>query len=156
MFIVDNSKVEEGLLTGNYSAYGGRQGSYELYSSPFDGTNGTVWTSLAPCEQGRGTVFCTICPAGTYKKEKGVSLCLPCTNSPAHSVYTHEGYIAEDCPYQCLAGFTGTDCLTPFQEFLRQLGGPLVVSLSFALFVVIVLVVILLLTHYNSTPSRCS
>lgn len=140
------------MFTGNYSAIGGLQGMHDTSFSLFDGANGTVWTSLAPCDQGRGSVFCTICPEGTYKKEKGVSMCLPCGNGPAHSIYTSKGYIDEDCPYQCLPGFTGLDCLTPFQEFLRQLGGPLVVSLTLASFAVIVLVVILLLLQYNS---RC-
>lgn len=150
MFILNTTLVEEDLFTGNYSVAGGKQGSHSVTELLSDGADGTIWTSLAPCEQGRGTVFCTICPAGTYKKDQGIGECVPCTNSPQHAIYTSKGYNKEDCPYQCLAGYRGSDCLTPFHEFLRQLGGPVVLSLILGLLVILVLVVILLISHYNS------
>lgn len=157
MFVLNATLVEEGLFSGNYSVRGGSQGSHDhrLTQSKHDGADGSIWTSLAPCQQGRGTVFCTICPPGSYKSEAGVSDCSLCTNGPLHSIYTMKGYTDENCPYQCLPGYRGHDCLTPFYEFLRQLGGPLVLFFILSIFVIIVLVVILLLSHYNSKFSSC-
>ena len=152
MFTLDPLKAEEGSFTGNYTVYGGKQGAKESRNttSIFDGEDGTVWTSLAPCTQGRGSVFCNICPEGTYKQETGISDCLPCMNAPSHSIYTAKGYYDENCPYQCLSGYKGLDCLTPFHELLRQLGGPLVLVLILSISSITVLLTIFLVLHYNS------
>lgn len=32
-----------------------------------NGTDGTVYSSLSPCQPGYGSVFCVICPEGTYQ-----------------------------------------------------------------------------------------
>ena len=152
MFMLNASLIEEGLFTGNYSAQGGKQGTtiQPMVISDYDGKDGTVWTSLAPCEKGHGTVFCISCPPGYYKKLTGISECLPCTNGPTHSYYTNKEYIDENCPYQCLSGYRGHDCLTPFYELLRQLGGPVVLLFALTIFIIIIIIIILLLSHYNS------
>lgn len=114
-----------------------------------DGEDGTVWTSLAPCDAGYGTVFCTICPAGTYKTDKDVSKCTPCTNGPEHSTYTEVGQSTHDCPFTCLAGYRGRDCLRPYDEFLRQIGGWGVVVVIALLFISVLVACTLLIQQYN-------
>ena len=137
---------------GTYRALGGKQGSQSdsaLYTS-HDGMDGTVWTSLAPCKPGWGSVFCTKCPRGSYKNVTDVSFCVPCENAPDHANYTQEGYSDAECPYECIAGFRGKDCLTPFAEFLRQLGGPVVLLVSCILLVVVVGIITVIFVQYNS------
>ncbi len=160
MFLLNNTQVQEDseLFTGNYSAMGGLHGTPPPTSSPFfvantssiyDGSDGTVWTSLAPCGEGYGTVFCTVCPAGTYKNGTDVSPCVACTNGPEHSVYTNRGQGNSQCPFTCLTGYRGQDCLTPFAEFLRQIGGWMVVGVILALFLITISVCTLLILQYN-------
>lgn len=197
MFQLNNTVVQESsLFTGNYSAYGGRQGTapsanpsfsdapetrniysgasethsifsdsseaHSLYSdssdvhtlSPYDGEDGTVWTSLAPCAAGHGSVFCTICPEGTYKNETDVSPCLPCTNGPPHSVYTNREQGNEDCPFTCISGYRGKDCLTPFAEFLRQIGGWIMVVIILSLFIIVLVACMLFILKYNRPSTQ--
>ena len=154
----DNSQ----LFTGNYSAVGGRRGMVPTTSLPFlesssfiegDGEDGTVWTTFAPCDAGYGTVFCTVCPAGTYKTERDVSPCTPCSNGPVHSEYTMTGQTTKDCPFTCLTGYRGNDCLRPYDEFLRQIGGwKAIVGIS-VLFIFVVLGCTLLIRQYNRRMS---
>ena len=174
MFLLNNTVVQESSqFTGNYSAFGGRQGmapspnpsfseahtispsfSEAHTISPYDGEDGTVWTSLAPCAAGRGSVFCTICPEGTYKNETDVSPCLPCTNGPPHSVYTNREQGNEECPFTCISGYRGKDCLTPFAEFLRQIGGWMMVMIILSLFIIVLVVCMLVILKYNRLFSR--
>lgn len=167
MFLLNNTVVQESSqFTGNYSAFGGRQGMAPSLSpsfldlsdvqtiSPYDGEDGTVWTSLAPCAVGRGSVFCTICPEGTYKNETDVSPCLPCTNGPPHSVYTNREQGNEDCPFTCISGYRGKDCLTPFAEFLRQIGGWMMVIIVLSLFVIVLVACMLFILKYNRPFAR--
>lgn len=120
-----------------------------------DGEDGTVWTTFAPCNAGYGTVFCTVCPAGTYKTEKDVSPCTPCSNGPVHSEYTMTGQTTKDCPFTCLSGYRGKDCLRPYDEFLRQIGGwGAIVGIS-GLFVFVLIGCTLLIRQYNRR-TRCS
>lgn len=137
---------------GRYHALGGKQGGQIDFAGnrTHDGADGTVWTSLAPCKPGWGSVFCTECPQGSYKNTTDVSLCVPCQNAPEHANYTQRGYIDANCPYECNEGFRGKDCLTPFEEFLRQLGGPVVLIVAFLLVVVVVAIISLVIVQYNS------
>lgn len=95
-------------------------------------------------------MFCTKCPRGSYKNVTDVSFCVPCENAPDHANYTQEGYSDAECPYECIAGFRGKDCLTPFAEFLRQLGGPVVLLVSCILLVVVVGIITVIFVQYNS------
>ena len=140
---------------GRYHALGGRQGgppSGEPRNRTHDGADGSVWTSLAPCRPGWGSVFCTECPQGTFKNTTDVSQCVPCENAPEHANYTQRGYVDPNCPYECNAGFRGKDCLTPFEEFLRQLGGPVVLIVVCLLLVAVVAIITLVIVQYNSRP----
>lgn len=138
----DDSRMS---LSGSIS----RHSSNNTTKSVFDGEDGTVWTSLAPCLPGYGTIFCTQCSAGTYKIEEDVSTCLPCTNGPAHSTYIEEGCKSEICPYKCFVGYRGKDCLTPFDEFVRQFGGPIVLVIFIVVAFVVVCVTTLLTMKFN-------
>ena len=160
MFLLNNTHAQESseLFTGNYSAAGGLQGSTPPTGSPlsfsnassiFDGADGPVWTSLAPGGEGYGTVFCTLCPAGTYKNGSDVLPCLPCTNGPEHSVYTNRGQGNPQCPFTCLSGYRGQDCLTPFAEFLRQIGGWVMVGMILGLFLITLSACTLVILQYN-------
>ena len=141
---------------GRYHALGGKQGGQMdgAHNRTHDGADGTVWTSLAPCRPGWGSVFCTECPQGSYKNTTDVSLCVPCENAPEHANYTQRGYVDANCPYECNEGFRGKDCLTPFEEFLRQLGGPVVLIVAFLLVVVVVAIITLVIVQYNSRSGR--
>lgn len=174
MFVMNTTQtVTMGQFDGEYSAMGGHMGNHTSVArvgsvsrmslsggiarhssnnttkSVFDGEDGTVWTSLAPCLPGYGTIFCTQCSAGTYKIEEDVSTCLPCTNGPAHSTYIEEGCKSEICPYKCFVGYRGKDCLTPFDEFVRQFGGPIVLVIFIVVAFIVVCVTTLLTMKFN-------
>lgn len=170
MFVMNSTAValgESALFTGKYSVLGGHKGNATSEpstvaravmagneTSPFDGEDGTVWTSLAPCRPGYGTVFCTVCPAGTYKIATDTSFCLPCQNAPPHALYVEEGCVSELCPYRCEVGYRGQDCLTPFDEFVRQFGGPIVLTVFVVLFVLVIFATTLITMKLNRAGRR--
>lgn len=170
MFVMNTPAAnlgESSLFTGTYSVLGGKKGNVTAErkgvvktaasrndTSPFDGEDGSVWTSLAPCRPGHGTVFCTVCPAGTYKIEKDTSFCLPCHNAPTHALYVEEGCASELCPYRCEVGYRGKDCLTPFDEFVRQFGGPIVLTIFVVLFVLVIFATTLVTMKFNRAAQR--
>jgi hypothetical protein len=86
--------------------------------------NGSAGTVSGPkCARGEGTVLCRPCLIGFYKDTEGTSQCLPCTNKPDKAVYTTAAWTSADCPFDCLSGFSGSQCKSVVQMLISGFGG---------------------------------
>ncbi|EQC30797.1 hypothetical protein SDRG_11558 [Saprolegnia diclina VS20] len=100
-------------------------------------------TACAACPPGsmspeKGTVHCTLCPIGSTAPRAGSAncelcdvghttpavcslACVPCDSKPYHASYNQNG----TCHYMCEKGRVGLKCLTPFEQLVAPIGGPL-------------------------------
>ena len=56
-----------------------------------------------------------------YSNGDSTEECQQCTNKPHDSEYVEDPN--EQCAYSCDAGYQGTDCLSPFEFFVSNIGG---------------------------------
>ena len=85
------------------------------------GQDGVLNLPQCPAGYGNGEssgTVCGLCPAGTYAPGDGKNDCYYCKNKPTHAHYTTDGWTTSDCPYDCNAGYSTSDCYTPFQNFI--------------------------------------
>ncbi|RQM24520.1 hypothetical protein B5M09_001394 [Aphanomyces astaci] len=75
--------------------------------------NGTI----APVD---GSSHCADCGVGETTAGPGAVACRGCSVKPEHATYNKHG----SCAYMCDKGHIGLDCLTPFEEFIQPIGGP--------------------------------
>ncbi|TMW62340.1 hypothetical protein Poli38472_009833 [Pythium oligandrum] len=68
-----------------------------------------------------GSTNCTVCGIGETTAKPGALICEGCTYKPEHASFNVHG----NCSYACEKGRTGLDCLTPFERFVKPIGGTL-------------------------------
>ncbi|ETV78447.1 hypothetical protein, variant [Aphanomyces astaci] len=122
--------------------------------NPNPGSRACVMCGMGLYSPTEGASICVKCPRGSYSDEKGASGCTLCPNGtiapvdgsshcadcgvgettagpgavacrgcsvkPEHATYNKHG----SCAYMCDKGHIGLDCLTPFEEFIQPIGGP--------------------------------
>ncbi|OQR91580.1 hypothetical protein ACHHYP_04547 [Achlya hypogyna] len=67
-----------------------------------------------------GSAMCTLCDVGATTAAAGATRCQQCTAKPPHASYNQNG----TCHYMCEKGRVGLSCLTPFEQFVAPIGGP--------------------------------
>ena len=95
--------------------------------------NGAVNCSTCPLNSIASTVgspTCSNCDVGYYS-DTSRTRCLECNSKPATSSAIYVFSNTEICSFTCLPGFILPQCLTPFNDLVRKMGG----TSFFALFV---------------------
>jgi hypothetical protein len=83
-------------------------------------------SKCVPCPIGsiatsEGSKNCTVCGIGETTTKTGSLTCMQCHDKPEHAAYNMRG----NCSYACEKGRNGIDCLTPFERFVKPIGGAL-------------------------------
>lgn len=103
------------------------------------------YTLLPNCPAGYGNSIslgsgsiCAICTEGYYNTADNNNACSKCTNAPSHSYYNEQGETTSQCEYLCTAGYSTTNCYSPFENFLfNTLGVVGISTISIAFFLLI-------------------
>jgi len=111
--------------TGTIDYSGGRAGDLqERFSQPTGGSNGTLFESK--CFPGYSGIFCSPCPAGTFKYDFSYGKCLPCINKPAGAYYYQVAETSSICSYDCEEFGPveeNPECLDMVDEEFEEIGG---------------------------------
>ncbi|KDO35157.1 hypothetical protein SPRG_00003 [Saprolegnia parasitica CBS 223.65] len=68
-----------------------------------------------------GSATCDLCDVGHTTRAVGSLACVRCDTKPYHATYNQNG----TCHYMCEKGRVGLKCLTPFEQLVAPIGGPL-------------------------------
>ncbi|CAK4106070.1 unnamed protein product [Aphanomyces euteiches] len=126
---------------GTFNPNNGSQACVPCAAGHFAADDGSATCAKCPIgtfSDDKGAAACRECAIGTIAPSEGSSTCQECgigettdgphsiscrkcTGKPEHSTYNKRG----SCDYGCDPGRRGLECLTPFELFIKPIGGPL-------------------------------
>ena len=109
---------------GTFASLRGETFCSQCQPGTFSKTTGATNCTKCPIgyiSEDQGASNCTICPIGFTTDSIGQKHCRGCIEKPKHSTFNQPG----SCTYACDKGRTGLDCLTPFERFVKPIGGPI-------------------------------